>query len=175
MFRRAKEEDIDRIVQIYDAIHDREEAGILSIGWKRDVYPTKQTVVDAISRNDMFVEIENETIVAAAIINQIQVPEYKDCKWRYSAEAQEVMVLHTLTVAPEWTGYGFAKKFVYYYEEYARNCGCHYLRMDTNAKNKAARNLYAGLGYCESGIVPCEFNGIPGVQLVCLEKSIVAV
>lgn len=90
----------------------------------------------------------------------------------FASEDEEVMVLHTLTVAPEWTGYGFAKKFVYYYEEYAKNCGCHYLRMDTNAKNKAARNLYAGLGYCESGIVPCEFNGIPDVQLVCLEKSL---
>lgn len=42
--------------------------------------------------------------------------------------------------------------------------------MDTNARNAAARRLYAGLGYWEAGIVPCVFNGIPDVQLVCLEK-----
>ena len=28
------------------------------------------------------------------------------------------------------------------------------------------------LGYTEAGIVPCEFNGIAGVNLVCLEKKL---
>ena len=42
--------------------------------------------------------------------------------------------------------------------------------MDTNERNAAARSLYAGLGYQEVGIVSCDFNGIPGVRLVCLEK-----
>ncbi len=54
----------------------------------------------------------------------------------------------------------------------ARENGCTVLRMDTNAKNAAARRLYARLGYKEIGIVDCEFNGIAGVHLVCLEKSL---
>ena len=44
--------------------------------------------------------------------------------------------------------------------------------MDTNEKNAAARRLYARLGYREAGIVPCVFNGIKGVGLVCLEKRV---
>ena len=44
------------------------------------------------------------------------------------------------------------------------------LRIDTNAKNANARRLYAYLGYRETGIAPCTFNGIDGVALVCLEK-----
>ena len=59
-----------------------------------------------------------------------------------------------------------------FYEEYARENGCPYLRMDTNARNLAARRLYAYLGYWEAGIVPCVFNGIQDVQLVCLEKKL---
>ena len=50
--------------------------------------------------------------------------------------------------------------------------GCAYLRMDTQAINQGARRLYAGLGYRETGLVPCVFNGIPDVQLVCLEKKL---
>ena len=46
------------------------------------------------------------------------------------------------------------------------------LRMDTNAKNAAARRLYQKLGYAEPDIVPCIFNGIPNVQLVLLEKKL---
>ena len=54
----------------------------------------------------------------------------------------------------------------------ARENGCTVLRMDTNAKNAAARRLYQKLGYAESDIVPCIFNGIPNVQLVLLEKKL---
>ena len=54
----------------------------------------------------------------------------------------------------------------------ARENGCTVLRMDTNAKNAAARRLYLKLGYAEPDIVPCIFNGIPNVQLVLLEKKL---
>lgn len=50
--------------------------------------------------------------------------------------------------------------------------GCTVLRIDTNAKNVAARRLYARLGFREAAIVPCTFNGISGVALVCLEKRL---
>ncbi len=59
-----------------------------------------------------------------------------------------------------------------FYEDYALEQGCRYLRMDTNVKNTAARTLYARLGYRETGIIPCVFNGISGVRLVCLEKTL---
>lgn len=59
-----------------------------------------------------------------------------------------------------------------FYEEYARAHGCAYLRMDTNARNAAARRLYVRMGYHEADIVPCDFNGIPGIQLVLLEKRL---
>ena len=59
-----------------------------------------------------------------------------------------------------------------FYEDCARERGCPFLRMDTNAVNAAARSLYRKLGYREACIVPCEFNGIPNVQLVCLDKRL---
>ena len=82
------------------------------------------------------------------------------------------MVLHTLVVAPEAGGKGLGSEFVAFYEQYALKHGCRYLRMDTNEKNLPARRLYGKLGYREVGIVPCEFNGIPDVRLVCLEKTL---
>ena len=82
------------------------------------------------------------------------------------------MVLHTLVVEPKSGGHGYGSAFVDFYEKHALEQGCPYLRMDTNEKNAAARRLYARLGYKEIGIVDCEFNGIAGVHLVCLEKSL---
>ena len=109
-------------------------------------------------------------MAASGIINQRQVDVYADGNWLYPAEDREVMVLHTLTVEPACAGHGIGRKFVAFYEDYARRNGCKALRMDTNAVNTAARSLYAKLGYTEVGIVPCVFNGIPDVMLVCMEK-----
>ena len=85
---------------------------------------------------------------------------------------EQIMVLHTLVVDQGQSGKGYGSAFVKFYEDYAKEHNCPYLRMDTNAKNQAARKLYARLGYWEADIVPCVFNGIPGVQLVCLEKTV---
>ena len=112
-------------------------------------------------------------ICATARINQVQVPEYANAGWRYAdVPENEIMVLHTLVVDPKTAGRGCGKAFVSFYEQYAIDHGCAYLRMDTNAINVGARRFYAKLGFWEAGIVDCTFNGIPGVKLVCLEKKL---
>ena len=83
-----------------------------------------------------------------------------------------MLVLHTLVVHPEAAGRGIGTRFVAFYEECAARMACPYLRMDTNARNAAARALYKKLGYIEVSIVPCVFNGIAGVDLVLLEKTL---
>ena len=172
MFRKATAADIDRIAQIYEEIHTEEEAGRATIGWIRGVYPVRKTAEIAVEKGEMFVEEADGVIVAAAKINQVQEECYSGGNWVYPAAAEEVLVLHTLVVSPEVKGGGYGTAFVAFYEDLARNMGCKYLRMDTNAKNTAARRLYQKLGYRESGIVPTVFNGIPGVNLVLLEKKL---
>lgn len=171
-FIKAEEKHIDAIEGIYSRIIDAQEQGRLTVGWQRGVYPTRQTALDALGRGDLFVCVDGGQVVAAAIINRIQVPVYAEVGWLYPAGPDEVMVLHTLVVDPLRAGRGYGTAFVAYYESYAKNNGCPVLRMDTNEKNAAARRLYARLGYREAGIVPCVFNGIKGVGLVCLEKKL---
>lgn len=172
MFRKATPDDIDQITEIYNKTHTEEEAGRTTIGWVRSIYPTRKTAEDSICKGDMFVEEVNGQVVAAAKINQEQVPEYIEAKWEHDVPDEQVMVLHTLVVSPEQKGKGYGPAFVAFYEKYALEHGCHYLRMDTNERNRAARALYKKLGYKEVSIVPCIFNGIEGVRLVCLEKAL---
>lgn len=168
--RKAQKTDIDRIEEIYEKIHDDEEKGLITIGWIRNIYPIRKTAEDALQRDDLFVMVDEGNIVAAAVINQIQVAEYQYAAWKHPASDKEVMVLHCLVVDPDCKNKGYGKAFVAFYEDYARQHHCTALRMDTNARNTRARNLYQHLNYEEIGIVTCVFNGIPNVQLVCLEK-----
>lgn len=170
MIRKATKKDIDSIENIYNKIHYEEEQGKVTIGWVRGVYPIRKDAETSLKKNELFVLEDNNKIVASARINQEQVSEYKNAKWNYPAPDNQVMVLHTLVVDPDEKGKGYGKTFVAFYENYAKENGCKYLRMDTNALNTNARALYKKLGYNEVSIVPCDFNGIRGISLVCLEK-----
>lgn len=170
--RKASLKDIQGISLIYEDIHTAEEAEECTIGWMRGVYPTEQTAMDALNREDLFVMEDAGEIVGAAIINQTQVDVYRDAPWMHPCTDDQVMVLHTLVISPTAQGHGYGNAFVSFYENYAREKGCPYLRMDTNCRNHSARALYKKLGYREIGLAPCTFNGIAGVQLVLLEKKI---
>ncbi len=170
--RKAEPKDIDAVVLIFGHIIEEEEKGNCSIGWRRDVYPTRNTAVTALENKDLFVMEEDGVIVAAMRLNKEQVPEYKNCQWEYPAEDDQVMVMHTLVVDPSVKQRGYGRKMVEFYEKYARENNCPYLRIDTNMINSRARAMYQRFGYKEIGIIPCTFNGIQDVNLVCIEKKI---
>ena len=172
MIRKAAPGDIPAVAALYERIHDREEAGAGTTGWKRGVYPTEATAREALLAGELFVDEREGRIVAAARVDQAQVPEYALARWRYAAAEDAVMVLHTLVVDPACAGQGVGTGFVAFYERYARERVCRCLRMDTNEINAPARALYARLGYREADVVPCDFNGLGQIRLVCLEKRL---
>ena len=172
IFRKANRSDIDAIAEIYERTHDAEEAGLTTTGWVRGIYPVREVAEGSLDRGDMYVAELDGRVVAAGIINKIQVNVYLDCDWENEAPDDKVSVLHTMAVDPEARGRGIGPAFVGFYEDLSREQGCEVLRLDTNARNAAARKMYKKLGYTESGIVPTVFNGIQGVDLVLLEKKL---
>ena len=172
MFRKATAADLDAIENIYNKIHDAEERGAFTTGWISRVYPVRATAEAALGRDDLYVLEEDGAILAAGVINQLQVDVYAGAPWEFEAEDQEVCVFHTLTVDPDLRGKGIGTRFMGFYEQTALQMGCRELRIDTNTRNSNARRLYKKLGYREIDIVPTVFNGIPGVNLVLLEKHL---
>lgn len=173
--RKAELEDINAVEMLYNEVHDAEERGKISVGWDRNIYPTRDTAMAALERGELWVQENDEKeIVGTAIINQKQDPAYDGAGWESDAPADEVMVLHTLIVSTNAGGKGYGSAFVKFYEDYAHDNNCNYLRMDTNERNVNARSLYKKLGYREADIVPCDFNGLKEIRLVLLEKKLEA-
>ena len=172
MIRKAFLSDLDAVVNIYDEIHRAEEDGIISIGWKRGVYPVKATAEAALKRNDLFVLEIDGVIFGSGVINKIQVDTYAKARWEHEADADHVCVLHTLTISPRAGRRGLGKQFISFYEAFARENDCFELRIDTNERNLVARKMYKKLGYKEITILPTVFNGIPDVNLVLMEKHL---
>ena len=111
MIRKASPSDIDAVAGIYSSIHDEEEAGRLTIGWERGVYPTEETALNAFRNGELFV-LDEDGIVGAAIINKKQVDSYSLAHWSVDAPDDEVMVLHTSVISPKASGRGKGKEFV---------------------------------------------------------------
>lgn len=168
--RKADAADIDAVEALYDQIHAAEEAGGQTIGWARGVYPVRATAEGALARCDLFVLEDEGEVRGAAIINKTQVADYVQGHWAHDVPDERVCVLHTLVISPEVSGRGYGGAFLRFYEDYALTRGCDELRIDTNARNVVARAMYKRHGYSEVGVVPTTFNGIPGVNLVLLEK-----
>lgn len=170
--RKATAADLEAVARIYDHIHTEEEQGRVQIGWRRGVYPVRSTAEAALKRAELFVEEVDGRVVGTAILNQEQVTVYAGAAWQYAAPKEQVMVMHTLVIDPEEGQKGLGSAFAAFYEQYAREHGCPYLRIDTNARNETARAFYRKLGYREAGVVPCVFNGLKDVRLVLLEKKL---
>lgn len=170
--RKATKKDIDAVETLYDEIHTAEEENRQQIGWIRGIYPIRETAEMALKRDDLFVLEKNGEICGTGIINSIQVDVYRYGNWQHEVSDNQICVLHTLVISPACAGKGYGRMFLEFYEKYAHEQDCTELRIDTNAKNTIARAMYKRHGYVEIGIVPTDFNGIHGIQLVLLEKYI---
>ena len=172
MIRKAEAKDLDAVENLFRDIHQAEESGTVTTGWRKGIYPTGATARAALARNDLFVLEEDGRILGSGIINQLQEDAYRGAGWKHQQPDDRVCVLHTLVISPAAQGKGYGRAFVRFYEAYALEHGWTELRIDTNERNRTARAMYGRYGYQEIGIVPTTFNGIPGVNLVLLEKSL---
>ena len=166
-------DDAESVSVIYDLIHTQEEYGAVSIGWKRGIYPTKQTALQALDSYTLFVMCINDRVVASAIINQYQPEGYSTADWQYTADENKVGVLHTLVVHPDFLRQGLGKGFVAFFESYCRDLGYEVIRLDTQVKNNRPFNLYPKLGYQLVGIKEVPFQGLSEmVELALFEKRL---
>ena len=169
--RKATKRDVDRVAEIYNAVHDEIEAGRYAMNWHRDLYPTRQWAEERQSAGDLYVmEDENGEVAATAVINHNPLPEYAMGRWFQPESYEKVLVIHSLVVDPRQVRKGYATAFMHYYEEAGRATGCTRLRLDTQQIDQPARTLYRKLGYREADYVPCKFKGINDIDLVLIEK-----
>ena len=53
--RLCEKKDLEQVIHIYDLIHEQEEKGKMTIGWIRQIYPTKYTAIDSYFQKELYV------------------------------------------------------------------------------------------------------------------------
>ena len=167
--RKATLNDIPRIAEIYDILTSDEETCRFT-NWLKGVYPTKDFAMKALEDGDLYVGEDENGIFGSMLLNSVQLPEYKDINWIYSAEPHEVLVIHTLCIDTAFRGKGKAKELIEYAEKYGIDNNKKVIRLDTYEGNIPACTMYPKLGYLYSGTAFFNFMGKIPENLKCFEK-----
>ena len=171
MIRLAAAADLDGVARIYDEI--LEDADCLRFtNWQKGKYPCRATAERALEQDWLYVMEAEGQIVATAILNKEQLPEYDKLSWSIPAEREQVFVIHTLCVPPFQAGRGYARQFVAFSEELGRSLDCITLRLDTYEGNEPALAMYPRLGYRAVGKTLFHFQNIIWENLTCFEKAL---
>ena len=160
MIRLACADDLDAVDAIYDAILTLEEARPVSFtNWQRGKYPTLDHARRAMEEHTLWLAGEDGKYYGTFILNGIQLPEYAQIPWQFQAPPDQVAVIHTLMVHPDWSGRGKGRELVAFCEEESRRQGKSVIRLDTPEGNTPANLMYARLGYRLAGAAEFFFQG----------------
>lgn len=170
--RKATAADLEAVAHLYDEVVDNQTRNINYTNWEKGVYPARPTAEKALEAGTLYVQTENGQLVGSMILNHEQLPEYDRMNWRYPAQGEQVLVIHTLCVSPTATGQGYAGAMVRFAEDLGRKLGCITLRLDTYEGNLPARRLYTRLGYDLIGGTEFFFQGFIHEILVLFEKKL---
>lgn len=150
MVRIAELKDVERIVEI---IKDA-KAFLKNLGvdqWQGD-YPNKDTIINDINKNQLFVYEEEEVLGFIAIIKGIE-ETYNiiyDGKW---LSDQEYITIHRIAVKEQSKKRNVGTKLFEYAIAYAKENNIKSVRVDTHKDNYAMQGLIKKEGFIKCGYI----------------------
>lgn len=150
-FRKATNDDINRIMQIFDGARKRIAA--LGINQWQDGYPHEEIVEEDVALSRSYVgEIDGE-VVATVMLMTDNEPTYDviyNGKWAVDGE---YLTIHRIALDGDLCGTGAAKKVMDFAESEAKKRGMKSIRVDTHEGNIPMRKNLEKNGYVCCGII----------------------
>ena len=139
---KASEKDLDEIENLYISVCRQLQRGINYACWSEGEYPTRNIADDGIKKDSLYVLRVNHKIVGTMILNNEYESEYVQGKWSVDVLDNEILVIHTLAVHPDFKKHGIASKMLDYAIAYGKELGYKTIRIDVCVKNMPAISLY---------------------------------
>ena len=143
----GKENDIDKLEQLYNDLNDYLEKRVNYPGWKKDIYPVRQNAVDGIKHDNLYVARNNGKIIGSIILSHEPEPAYYNAKWAFESDYTDVFVVHTFVVHPDFLKCGVGKDLLDFSVEYSIKSHIKSIRLDVYEKNIPAICLYEKCGF----------------------------
>ena len=141
--RAAKIQDIPEIMEVTRACA-RYLINIGILQWN-DQYPTEAAFTQDISRQELYVLLDQDRIIGMIAITTLMDEEYKAVEWL--TKNKNSIYIHRLAIHPDYQGKGNAQTLMDYAEKHAANFGFESVRLDTFSKNIRNQHFYEQRGY----------------------------
>lgn len=145
--RKASKQDYPNIRTFYYEVTDALEHSEYSPGWKRDIYPAQDFLLESIEKQELFVGEVDSKIVSAMVVNHEYNDGYREVRWSVEAEDAELLVIHALGVHADFAGQGIAKQMVKSVIGSAKENGIKTIRLDVLEGNLSAEKAYTKIGF----------------------------
>jgi GNAT superfamily N-acetyltransferase len=155
LIEKASIKDINELEELYNDLNDYLDNTINYPGWKKGLYPVRETAEKSIRENNLFILKIDGKIAGSIILNHLQEDAYRGVNWRINVEDEKVIVVHTFVVNPIYMKNGVGQKLLDFSKEFCLKNGFKTIRLDVSIKNTPAIALYE----------KCDFKYVDTVDL----------
>lgn len=147
VIKKATLQNIDELEALYNTLNDFLASTRNYPGWIKHIYPVRETAVQGIEEGSLFVAMENNIIVGSIILNHEPEEAYHPVKWLVDTDYENILVVRTLVVHPEYMKQQVGSNLMTFARKYALGNGIKSIRLDVSVNNKPAIELYRKMGY----------------------------
>jgi ribosomal protein S18 acetylase RimI-like enzyme len=162
----GKKENLESIVDLFEAC--KKELMNKEIFQWDDQYPNKEYLEWVLQEEEMFVYFNNHKVLGAMVLNEWQLPEWKEIQW--SENDGKVLILHSFCVHPSVQGCGYGGKMLEFAEHFAKERGFAGIRLDAFSGNPGALKFYETRGYSKKGEIFISTKPLNQETYYCYEK-----
>lgn len=112
-------------------------------------YPSEATFVNDVEREELYVIVEDSSILGTIVVSTFMDDEYRPIQWL--TPNGNSTYIHRLSVHPDHQGKGLAQQLMDFAETYSKNHGFVSVRLDTFSQNKRNQRFYEQRGYQKLG------------------------
>lgn len=147
MFRCAKENEKEKIIEFYDIVIEANNKSLINLRWQKDVHPSHKLLNSSVDNKELFIYEENGEILGACVMNKSYNESYNKVSWGIDAKDDEIGVIHVLAISPMHFREGIGKKFISGLILHAEKAGIKAIRLDVFKINVPAIKLYKMMGF----------------------------
>jgi Uncharacterized conserved protein len=144
---KGTEKDVDELEQLYNDLNVYLNSGTDYPGWKKAVYPVRDTAEQGVQEQTLFVLRTRGKIAGTVILNHIPEEAYAGADWGIEAANEEIIVIHSLAVHPDYKKMNIGRSLMDFSIQYAAQLGMKAVRLDVSSDNKPAIALYLKCGF----------------------------
>ena len=161
--RAAKQEDLDKVESLYNALNDYLAVHENYPRWKKGIYPLREHAEEGIRTKSLYVATYEGKIIGTVIYLSEQGQAYQDVDWQIDFDVP-MIVIHILAVHPDYLGCGVGKALLDYAMYFGKKQGKKAIRLDTYEENLPAVRLYEKCGFQERGKVDLGLEPVYGLK-----------